>query len=103
MITSDAAQVTCVHNTIGTLDEESAERRHLEEILSTSGLPPLTVIQVLCSGTVTNGSLHNSPNTTPQPTPPGTPSSIRKLAKLAQQGDCMFLNMDECCGWSDRM
>jgi len=88
-------QVTCVHNTISTLDEDSAERKQLEEILSTSGLPPLATIQGLCSSTTTNGSLHASPNTTPQPTPPGTPSSIRKLAKLTQQSEYMFLNTAE--------
>jgi len=83
-------QVTCVHSTIGALHEENTERKQLEEMLSTSGLPPLATIQALCSSTVpaTNGSQHASPNTTPQPTPPGTPSSIRKLAKLAQQGEC---------------
>jgi len=79
-------QVTCVHNTVGTLEEESFERKLLEEILTTSGVPPLATVQGLCSSTAANGSLHASPNTTPQPTPPGTPSSIRKLAKLAQQG-----------------
>jgi len=84
-------QITCVHNTISTLDEDSSERKHLEEIVSSSGLPPLATIQGLCSSTVTNGSLHASPNTTPQPTPPGTPSSIRKLAKLAQQGESIYI------------
>ena len=84
----------CVHNTIGTLDDESPERKLLEEILTTSGVPPLTTIQSLCSGVAANGSLHASPNTTPQPTPPGTPSSIRKLAKLAQQGEyCRGMTM----------
>jgi len=81
-------QVTCVHNTVSTLDEESSERKLLEEILTTTGVPPLATIQGLCSNVAANGSLHASPNTTPQPTPPGTPSSIRKLAKLAQQGEC---------------
>ena len=80
----------CVENTIAALDEESSERKQLDELLSASGLPPLTTLQALCSNTAnaaaSNGSVHASPNTTPQPTPPGTPSSIRKLAKLAQQG-----------------
>ena len=90
-------QVSCVYNTLSSVDEDSVEHKQLDEIISTSGLPALSVIQNLLSagggttagGTAsnsTNGSLHASPNTTPQPTPPGTPSSIRKLTKLAQHG-----------------
>jgi len=90
-------QVTCVENTISALDDESSDRKQLEELLSTSGLPPLTTVQALCSNaantTASNGSVHASPNTTPQPTPPGTPSSIRKLAKLAQQGMCICVEL----------
>jgi len=94
-------QVTCVHNTVSTLDEDSAERKHLEDIMSASGLPPLTTIQALCSSTASNGSQHASPNTTPQPTPPGTPSSIRKLAKLTQHGENMFLSTAQVYSQSD--
>ena len=94
-------QVTCVHNTVSTLDEDSAERKHLEDITSASGLPPLATIQALCSSTASNGSQHASPNTTPQPTPPGTPSSIRKLAKLAQHGEYLFLSIVKVHSQSD--
>jgi len=84
-------QVGCIHSTIESLDEDNADRKHLEDILLMSGLPPLATIQTLCSSSTTNGSQHASPNTTPQPTPPGTPSSIRKLAKLAQQSKDVFV------------
>ena len=83
----DALQVSCVHSAVSSLDEDGTDYKLLDKILTASGMPPLTTIQALCSSTAANGSLHASPNTTPQPTPPGTPSSIRKLAKLAQQSE----------------
>ena len=74
-------QIGEVHGAVVELKEESPERQQLEQLLSTTSLPPLSLIQTLCKTTQPNLA-HPSPNSTPQHSPPSTPlSSGRKTVK----------------------
>lgn len=75
-------KVNFIYNSLGTM-EDCAERKRLEELMTSSNLPPASMVQALCaSNKASPSAVHASPNVTPQPTPPGTPNSIRKLPRL---------------------